>query len=441
MRPRLIVTAFVVPSLVLACGGGDSVSGTSFTTDAPPTTTDAGSTSGAVDSSSGGSGSASAEGDTSTGGADTTSAPADTSGDGSSGETGTVECTEQVDEPDADGLDENGDGVDGVACGAVFVSADGGSDLNDGLTSDDPVQTISHAIELASASNPPRMVLVAAGTYVETVNLASGVSVYGGYDPASWGRNTENNVTTIQGTEPRTIIAQNLDLFTEFDGFTVEGLDYASGGQSTYGVWVRDTPENLLRLDWLTVVAGDAGDGADGDDGAQGDNGGNGTNGSGQFGGDGGTSTCGAVGGPGGDGMSCPATDGDDGSAGGAPTVVGAGGPAGASQCNSSCNDSGADGTDGNDGNVGINGGGAETAVDNLGTFGGDGLWTPPAGDEATSGNNGSGGGGGGSGGHDSDDAVSCCFGPFAGDGFGGGGGGGGAGGCGGEAGETGQPG
>jgi hypothetical protein len=116
------------------------------------------------------------------------------------------------------------------------------------------------------------------------------------------------------------------------------------------------------------------------------------------------------------------------------------GGAAGASECEgNTCSDEGQNGTPGINGHAGVNGAGGDTASDNEGTFGGDGIWVPPAGADAASGDNGSGGGGGGAGGYDVDSGIFCTF--ADGEGIGGGGGGGGAGGCGGDAGQAGMPG
>jgi len=322
--------------LPLACGDDSGVgeSVTTFTSTVADTSSDGGSvtvtttvsttdvetTAGSADESSGGT----------TTGVDTTGMP-DTSGEGTS-TTGMAAC-DDVDIPDINGLDENGDGIDGVVCRAVFVNGAVGSDLNEGLMPDEPVATIARGIEIAQTYQPPRMVLVAEGNYVETVNVNSGVSLYGGYDGGDWSRNVGGNLTEITATENRAIIAQNLDQEVEIDGFTIYAQSYVDGGQTSYGVWVRDTPDGLFTLDYCVVEAGNGGLGADGEDGANGQDGGNatsaggnGTNGQSGVPGMGGTSACNATGGNGGSGQACPATSGGDGSAGGDPTTVGTGG-------------------------------------------------------------------------------------------------------------------
>src|SRR5690606_37454821 len=96
-----------------------------------------------------------------TGNADSTG-PGDDTTMGEDSSTGPmVEACDQVDQPDINGLDENGDGIDGLAGCSVFVNAATGSDLNDGLAPDDPVATIARGIEIATTFSPPRPVLVA----------------------------------------------------------------------------------------------------------------------------------------------------------------------------------------------------------------------------------------------------------------------------------------
>lgn len=439
MRVKGALASIILLLGVTACAGDDIGVSTSFTpaTDASSSGSATALTTSVSDTQGTGTG-------TSDGESTTTDTPDPDTGstgpEASSSSSGEVESCLEIDFPDVNGLDENDDGIDGLAGCAVFVKAVGGSDLNDGITPDDAVATIDRAIEIASTSSPPRMVLVSAGIYNETVNLDSGVSLYGGYDPDTWERDHFTHETIIAGTEFRTLIANNLSEAVEVDGFTIRGMSFADGGQSTYAVWVRDTPEGLLTIDYCTIEAGNAGAGASGAHGNAGEDGGNGGNGqSNGNGGSGGTSGCGATGGVGGDGSACPSQGGGNGSAGGSPTTIGTGGSAGTSHCGSNCGDEGTDGVDGNSGSVGVNGQGGATASDGAGQFGGDGLWLAPSGNAATPGNNGSGGGGGGAGGFDVDSGIECLL--DSGNGIGGGGGGGGAGGCGGEAGEPGQPG
>lgn len=443
----LTVVALTCPLPLLGCTPDEGPSGTSITFGGNESSSgrpdDDTSSSGRPDDTGETIADASAEGtSTSTGSVDdsgTTSGSSSEGGESSStGEP--VEACLQMDDPDINGLDENMDGLDGLAGCSVFVNVAVGSDINSGLASDDPVATIARGIEIAASFSPPRPVLVAEGTYNETVNLDSGVSLFGGYDDQSWERDIYLNETVIAGTEFRSLVAINLSEAVEVDGFTIRGASYTEDSQSTYAVWVRDTPEGLLLIDYCTIEAGDAGHGLDGQNGTSGEDGGNGSNGnSNGNAGPGGISGCGATGGNGGNGTACPSSGGTDGAAGGDPTTVGTGGAAGASVCGSDCDDEGTNASPGISGGVGVNGFGGTTSNDNDGEFGGDGLWVAPTGMVATRGNHGGGGGGGGAGGFDIDNGVFCLF--DSGNGIGGGGGGGGAGGCGGEAGGTGQAG
>ncbi|MCA9709663.1 MAG: hypothetical protein KDK70_27745, partial [Myxococcales bacterium] len=245
--------------------GGGSGSSTDATSTGPDQTT-AGSAEGSATTT---------DGSSSTGGLDSTTTEPD-DGSSSSGEPACapedLDCgCDEIDVPDVAGDDANGDGIDGLATCSVFVSQLGGDDGNTGLSMREPVATLARAIEISQAFDPPRPVLVAEGLYVETVVVGNGTSLYGGYDASTWSRNILANEVTIQGTEARTIIAQDIDRPTELDGLTVVGMDVVGmdmvgGGASTYAVWVRDAAGGLLHLDYCTVVAGTAGDGADGAD-------------------------------------------------------------------------------------------------------------------------------------------------------------------------------
>lgn len=61
-----------------------------------------------------------------------------------------------VDDPDDAFTDANGDGIDGMACGPIFV-APSGDDRNLG-TIDAPMQTLGAAILAARWFSPPRSV-------------------------------------------------------------------------------------------------------------------------------------------------------------------------------------------------------------------------------------------------------------------------------------------
>jgi hypothetical protein len=113
------------------------------------------------------------------------------------GRAGVQACCDQeapfdpsADVPDPAHEDSNGDGIDGLRCGPVFVSP-GGADSNPG-TIDAPMRTIGAATLLARSLAPLRDVYVANGDYQETVVLEGGVNLYGGYDAAAgWARSDQ----------------------------------------------------------------------------------------------------------------------------------------------------------------------------------------------------------------------------------------------------------
>lgn len=429
-----------IPLLALGCGGDDPAAGSvtfgsaesgDSTTGGPPTAISD------TEVTASGDGSSGVESTSSSSGADTgTTSGDETTGDTGTGEeTGTTGCGD-IDPPDADNTDENCDGIDGVLDNSVFVATpvNGGSDLNDGRSPDTPVSTLDQAISIAMACATPCDVLISSGTYNETVTVASGVSMFGGYDPGTWDRDIVANAVTIRGVEARTLIAEDLDARVEVDGVTIEGLDFADQGQSTYAVWVSGVQDDLFELDFVRVIAGNGGSGIDGTNGDGGATGGSGANASGINGGAGGTSACGATGGAGGSAFDCGNTAAGDGSAGGDPVDGGDGGNQGTNTCGG-CNDEAGNGSPGSVGGSGGPGTPADAANDPVGTFMG-GVWAGSMGASGSRGLNGTGGGGGGPGGSDRDNIL--CGNQTD---EGGGGGGGGAGGCGGLEGTGGGPG
>ncbi len=285
-----------VQLLALGCGGGDA-GATGLTLDGATQGTSTGGPPigmSDTDSTTGVSASGGQDSSSSSGAADgsTTDTGADTDGDTDDAETGTTGCGD-VDPPDEHNTDENCDGIDGVLDGSVFVATpvNGGSDLNDGRTPDTPVSTLDQAISVAMTCDTPCDVLISTGIYNETVTVVSGVSMFGGYDPSTWDRDTVSNAVTIRGTEARTLIAQDLDARVEVDGVTIEGIDFADQGQSTYAVWVDGVQDDLFELDFVRVVAGNGGSGIDGTNGDTGASGLSGGNASGITGGSSGASS------------------------------------------------------------------------------------------------------------------------------------------------------
>jgi hypothetical protein len=384
-------------------------------------------------------------------------------------------------------LDENCDGADGNVRESFYVASDG-SDSNVGSPTR-PLRTIGAAVARASASLLTMAarphVFVASGAYTETITLADGVSVHGGYrrdfralDPSAFtvevravgGVNAPDGAVLV-GTDVGSKSA------TTVQWLTLRGRDAAGGGPAV-GVYL-ERPGPLLALTDLTIQAGVPGEGGDGADGSAG-TGPSSLAGIGEVpraarenvnhlclasdanlvrGGAGGRAQCAGSDVRGGDGgqASCPSYASFQGSgnagraaSGGSGGVGGQGGQDSLGPIMGACpggvccgladfsvpsNFQGPrPGDNGSDGNPGS---GGEGCTGGEGRFVGP-LWMSGAtGSSGGDGQPGSGGGGGGSGGgvEMNFDESFCAFA----DGVGGGGGGGGAGGCGGRGGRGGS--
>ena len=82
--------------------------------------------------------------------------------------------------------------------GRTFWVSPQGSDSNSG-TRESPFASITVARNAAAQNGGD--VYIAAGSYSESVALADGVSLYGGYDPSTWLRDVGNRATVIRGWE------------------------------------------------------------------------------------------------------------------------------------------------------------------------------------------------------------------------------------------------
>src|SRR3989442_8676501 len=119
---------------------------------------------------------------------------------------------------------------------AIYVSA-AGSDNGDG-TRAAPLRTITAGLALAASSGKTR-VNVAQGTYAELVQLHSGISLFGGYDPVTWNR-APAILSTIGPSLTQAgigVLGDNVSGLT-IDGFTIRSGDAVAGGPepSAYGI-------------------------------------------------------------------------------------------------------------------------------------------------------------------------------------------------------------
>jgi len=378
------------------------------------------------------------------------------------------------------GLDENCDGVDGELGNSIFVAKNG----DDGNSGDieAPMLTIQAALAKAGAEGK-RDVYVASGVYAESIELVSGVALYGGYSSDFKQRHIDLNVTVIMGQDFSQELPGAVNAYaisgaadtTRVDGFTIFGRNNTNPGGSSYGVYLFNCTQ-ALTLSNNTIEAGVGGPGAKGSDGMNGAVGVNGGSGAGAFGVS--TTNCNSItpnlprpGGSGGDGA-CnggPSGDGGDGGgntcpptynaapvayengAGGQGPGAGSGGTGGwdrevwycysfppEGECHQATGGSevGVAGTSGAQGTQGDTAGGNACAADDAaGTVQG-GLWVGGVAPDGATGSHGSGGGGGGAGGG-AQDGSQCSDRTH----IGGTGGGGGSGGCGGTGGTGGASG
>ncbi len=323
-------------------------------------------------------------------------------------------------------VDSNCDGIDGDAAKAIFV-APTGVDTAPG-TREAPKKTLNAAAAAAATAGAGTGVLAQVGSYPEVLTVRSGVSVYGGYG-SDWSRSaTVRSAVGDAGSSGGT--ANGIHTPTTLQALSLtgrSGFDFSS-----YGMRVDDSP--ALRLDHLTLVAGNGLAGTRGADGADGRDGTDGTDGKpGSCDGDspgqsvsGGASPVpghqGGAGGMGGIPAVIGTQNGFDGGAGGPLGIGGAGGAGGAS------GDPGRGGKRGEDGVNGANGADGAGEVSGTAAFG---SWAEGTGGNGTKGVDGGGGGGGGGSGAQTGATVD--------DGGGNGGGGGGGGGEGGQGGQGGR--
>ena len=301
-------------------------------------------------------------------------------------------------------VDENCDGVDGVATELVFVAPPPrGDDANTGTRSS-PVATISRALEIAGT----RSIVVAVGSYDATglgetalsVTTASGI--HGGYDPVSWRRGAAASILEVPFSGAMLELRAELVL----ERLEIRAADATSPGGSSIALRVGGGAGGALVLRSSVVQAGR---GAAGSDGESGDVVAGemppmpraGTPGQSCAGISTATGSCtssAALGPSVFAGTSCPgappsARGGDGGGSGSAGSPGGGGAGAGGTGMLGA----NIDGEPGEDGDAGSPGA-AGAAGAGLGTFGAEGQYEPAdgmAGEPGTSGEGGGGGGGG----------------------------------------------
>src|SRR5438876_120273 len=156
-----------------------------------------------------------------------------------------------------------------VAEDAIYVSP-AGDDAANG-TRAAPLKTIGAALALAGSSGKNR-VNVAQGTYPENVQLRSGISLYGGYDPATWTRDPATFITTIGPGPSTSAVAVQGDNVTgvTIDGFTIRSGDASVPRQSAFGMLLTSS---VATISGNHIIAGNGAAGRDGFSGLAGQNG------------------------------------------------------------------------------------------------------------------------------------------------------------------------
>ena len=164
------------------------------------------------------------------------------------------EPTGEVDVPDPDGLDADCDGIDGVLADGVVVAPSGAARPEGAVAA---TSTIALAIERAQADGLS-YVFVAVGDYEESVSLAEGVHVVGGYDPLDgWSRDPAQH-PIVRGASPA-LRAEGIDEETRVESMRFESLDATEPGASSYAAWVQDSSGVVLSDVVLAAGVGASG--------------------------------------------------------------------------------------------------------------------------------------------------------------------------------------
>ncbi len=166
-----------------------------------------------------------------------------------------------------DGIDQNCDGVDGDSSQGIFV-AKTGSDSNPGTVAA-PFATIGKGIATAVTAKKS-LVFVAAGAYAGNLEMAAGVSIYGGYGKQFAVRDIKAFESVIVGVAPpagdaitlhcKDIVGAPPALPTRVDGATILGAAAQKYGTSSYAVLSAGC-DTRFSVQNCKIVAGNGADG------------------------------------------------------------------------------------------------------------------------------------------------------------------------------------
>jgi hypothetical protein len=174
---------------------------------------------------------------------------------------------------DASGMYVAGDdptAVDDATCGLGPTGTGAGNH---------PCLTLTQGLARAVAIGH-KNIYVADATYGESIALANGVSMYGGFHNLSWVRHLASTDTTIDGVSSignhdMTVIASGISMATTFEGFVVRGSDNAKPSGNSYAIYVSGSNAGLA-IQNNQIFAGRGGPGAAGSSGVKGTQGMNG---------------------------------------------------------------------------------------------------------------------------------------------------------------------
>lgn len=173
-----------------------------------------------------------------------------------------------ADDPDDSFADTNCDGIDGDESRAIFV-APSGRDTNPG-TRALPKRTLAAGILAAQAAGFD--VYVSRGDYelVDTLELANGVDIYGGYDASMGWARSDSFIVNINGTTTA-VRARNISSPTTIDRINVRAANNTAFGGASIGVHAVDSPGLRWRVSLVRAASG--GPGRDGTSGTTGGSG------------------------------------------------------------------------------------------------------------------------------------------------------------------------
>jgi hypothetical protein len=178
-------------------------------------------------------------------------------------------------EPGLAYLDENCDGVDGVIGHALFVRAGAASGGDGSLMHPYPV--ISQALMALPASGKA-YILVAEGSYDESIELRPGSELHGGYAADFLQRDVALYPSEILGVSPQyTVRAEGIlsGSHVLLSGFVIQGMDVTetqpagADGAPTTAIHLKDCDDAVV-LRSNVINAGRGGDGGRGDSGEAG---------------------------------------------------------------------------------------------------------------------------------------------------------------------------